>query len=441
MTVGQNRTAGSGHTVAVVLKGYPRLSETFIAQELRGLERLGLRLFIVSLRHPTDKTTHPVHREIEAPVLYLPEYLHQEPLRVVRGAVRAMARPGFWRAARAFIADLRRDPTVNRVRRFGQACVLAAEMPADIGHLYAHFIHTPTAVARYASLMTAVPFSCSAHAKDIWTSPAWDLAQNLAAACWVTTCTAIGARHLKSLSADPDRVHLIYHGLNLERFSSPRPSRDARDGSDDACPVRILSVGRAVEKKGFDRLLDALARLPANLRWNFVHIGGGNRLAALKARAADLGLEERVTWRGALAQADVLAAYRNADLFVLPSRIAADGDRDGLPNVLVEAQSQRVACISTAVSAIPEFIEDGVTGCLVPPDDIEALAEKITALARDPERRERLGAAGERRVRDHFDADNGLAQLIALFPGHVQPRPASAARPRPDAAAAVEAAG
>ena len=235
----------------------------------------------------------------------------------------------------------------------------------------------------------------------------------------------------------------IAHNVAVDRFR--RSSREItveeveHDWHDDAYTVDSQAVTEAAAVR--HELLDALARLPANLRWNFVHIGGGDRLAALKAQAADLGLEDRVTWRGALAQADVLAAYRNADLFVLPSRIAADGDRDGLPNVLVEAQSQRVACISTAVSAIPEFIEDGVTGCLVPPDDIEALAEKITALARDPERRERLGAAGEQRVRDQFDADHGLAQLIALFPGQVQPRPATAARPRPDAAAAVEAAG
>jgi glycosyltransferase involved in cell wall biosynthesis len=427
---GDTTREAAKRTLAVVLKGYPRLSETFIAQELHGLERHGFNLVIVSLRHPTDKARHPVHGEIVAPVLYLPEYLSSETGRVLRGVVRAAAKPGFWRAIRAFIADLRREPTCNRMRRFGQACVLAAEMPADIGHLYAHFIHTPTAVTRYASLMSGIPFSCSAHAKDIWTSPTWDLAQNLAAATWVTTCTAVGERYLKSLSAAPDTVHLVYHGLNLDRFPSPQPTIAARDGSDAGHPVRLLSVGRAVEKKGFDRLLDALAQLPPDLSWRFTHVGGGDHLVALKAQAQRLGIADRITWRGALAQADVLEAYRNADLFILPSRIATDGDRDGLPNVLVEAQSQRLACISTAVSAIPEFIEDGRTGCLVPPDDVEALAGSITVLAGDPERRARLGAAGERRVRDHFDAEHGLAQLVALFPAPVQPRRADTPEPR-----------
>jgi glycosyltransferase involved in cell wall biosynthesis len=386
-------------------------------------------LAIVSLRHPTDKARHPVHDEMVAPLVYLPEYLSSEPVRVLRGVVRAVGKPGFWRAVRAFIADLRRDTTRNRMRRFGQACVLAAEMPADVGHLYAHFIHTPTAVTRYASLITGIPFSCSAHAKDIWTSPTWDLAQNLAAATWVTTCTAVGERYLKSLSVAPDTVHLVYHGLNLDRFPAPPQTIAARNGTDAAYPVRLLSVGRAVEKKGFDRLLDALGHLPGELCWRFVHIGGGDHLAALKAQAKRLGIADRITWRGALAQTDVLEAYRNADLFILPSRIAADGDRDGLPNVLVEAQSQRLACISTAVSAIPEFIDDDRTGCLVPPDDVDALARSIAALAGDPERRARLGAAGERRVREQFDAEHGLAQLAALFPAPVQPRIGDAPEP------------
>ena len=129
------KTAGKARTIAVVVKGYPRLSETFIAQELRGLERRGFRLLIVSLRHPTDKTRHPVHCEIEAPLHYLPEYLHQEPGRVARGLVRAVQKPGFWHAVRVFLADLGRETTRNRIRRFGQACVLAAEMPVEAGSI------------------------------------------------------------------------------------------------------------------------------------------------------------------------------------------------------------------------------------------------------------------------------------------------------------------
>ena len=193
------------------------------------------------------------------------------------------------------------------------------------------------------------------------------------------------------------------------------PCSNGNDGSDPHNPVLLLSVGRAVAKKGYDDLLAALALLPTGLEWRFVHIGGGALGAMLKARAERMGLSHRVEWRGALAQPKVLAAYRGADLFVLASKVAEDGDRDGLPNVLVEAQSQRLACISTNVSAIPELIEDGVTGLLIPPGDPFALAEALASLIRDPATRAQLGAAGESRVRSLFSMGPGIDVLAERF--------------------------
>jgi glycosyltransferase involved in cell wall biosynthesis len=404
--------------IVVVLKGYPRLSETFIAQELLGLEQQGLRLSIFSMRRPTDPTTHPVHGQISAPVTYLPEYLYQEPWRVARSVFRARRLPGFWPAVRRWLDDLRRDFSPNRFRRFGQAAVLAVELPPEARWLYAHFIHTPSAVTRYASLMTGIAWSCSAHAKDIWTSRDWELEQHLSDARWAVTCTDAGRQKLAGLAPHPDRVRLVYHGLDLRRFSLPAP-RMLRDGTDPAEPVRLLMVGRAVEKKGFDVLLRALAVLPDTVYWRLTHLGGGAELRALQRLANELRLEGRVTWRGAVDQNEVLAAYRASDLFVLPCRIAGSGDRDGLPNVLVEAQSQGLACISTAVSGVPELIRAGETGVLVAPDDPAALAQAIETLIGDPAERHRLGAAGERRVREQFDMRAGMAQLVALFEASV----------------------
>jgi hypothetical protein len=156
--------------IAVVLKGYPRLSETFIAQELHALEERGLPLALYSLRHPTDLETHRIHSEIRAPVVYMPEYLYSEPVRVVRGWLRARRLPGYRDAVATWWRDLRRDFTASRIRRLGQAFVLAAEMPDNVVALHAHFLHTPASVARYAALLRALPWSCSAHAKDIWTT-------------------------------------------------------------------------------------------------------------------------------------------------------------------------------------------------------------------------------------------------------------------------------
>lgn len=408
-------SAPSGRRVAFVLKGYPRLSETFIAQEILALEQRGLGILIVSLRQPTDRTIHPVHEAIQAERLYLPEYLYQEVSRVWRGWRRARRLPGYRRAWRTWLADLVRDPTPNRVRRFGQALVLAAELPADVGDLHAHFLHTPASVARYAAQVAGCDWTVSAHAKDIWTIPAWEKREKLGDAQWAVTCTASGRAHLAALSPDPERVLLCYHGLDLERFSPSPPRPATRDGSDPRDPVVLLSVGRAVAKKGYDDLLAALRLLPAGLAWRLVHIGGGELAASLRREAVALGLASRIDWRGALPQPQVLAAYREADLFVLAAKVTGDGDRDGLPNVLMEAQSQRLVCVATRISGIPELIEDGATGVLVPPGDPPALARALAGLIGDPGRRAALGAAGERRVRAAFAMETGIELLAQRF--------------------------
>ncbi|MER9403780.1 glycosyltransferase family 4 protein [Mesorhizobium caraganae] len=401
--------------IVVVLKGYPRLSETFIAQELLGLERAGFDLILFALRRPTDAQRHPVHDEIKAPVHYLPEYLHDEPLRVVRSLFASLLRPGFWRALKSLAADIPRDFTRNRVRRFGQALVLAAEWPQDAGWLHAHFVHTPASVTRYASQLRGQPWSCSAHAKDIWTSADWDLAGKLSSARWTVTCTKTGFDRLKKLANGSSSVHLSYHGLDLDRFGSFDAARKQRDGSAPDEPVLILSVGRAVAKKGYDTLLEALALLPGDLAWRFEHIGGGEELERLKALARKLGLEGRVSWKGALAQKEVLEHYRSADIFALACRITADGDRDGLPNVLVEAASQRLACVSTDISGVPELLSSDETGLLIPSENPAALAQALERLIRDPVLRARLGDAAERRVRGNFDHMASIGQLKDLF--------------------------
>jgi len=401
--------------VAFVLKGYPRLSETFIAQEIRALEQRGLDLLIVSLRHPTDPATHPVHQQIKAPVLYLPEYLKDEPRRVWRGWRRARRMAGYGAARRAWLRDLLRDPTPNRIRRFGQAVVLAAELPADIGQLHAHFLHTPASVARYAAAMRGLDWSVSAHAKDIWTIPDWEKREKLAAARWAVTCTETGRAHLARLAPAPDNVMLSYHGLDLDRFAPAAARVGASDGGDPARSVTLLSVGRAVAKKGYDDLLAALALLPRELAWRLVHIGGGALTGKLKREAARLGLEPRIDWRGAQPQPAVLQAYREADLFVLAAKVAKDGDRDGLPNVLLEAQSQGLACVATALPGIAELIEDGRTGLLVAPEQPEPLAAALEMLIRRPELRSQLGAAGEARVRREFDMHAGIDLLADRF--------------------------
>lgn len=401
--------------VAIVLKGYPRLSETFIANEIQALEARGLDIHIISLRHPTDNDIHPVHREIEAPMLYLPEYLYQEPMRVLRGWRAARKLPGYGAALKCFLQDFRRDRSPNRIRRMGQALVLAHEMPAGIETVYAHFLHTPSSVARYAAMMRGKEWSASAHAKDIWLTPDWELTEKIDDCAWLTTCSLAARNHLTALTSNPGKIALTYHGIDPLRFPQARTQTAKRDGADPADPLRILTVGRAVEKKGFNILIDALALLPPSLHWRLEHVGGGALLDTLRRHAEMAGIGDHVSWRGAMAQDQVIERYRDADLFVLPSRIADDGDRDGLPNVLLEAQSQGLACIASNVSAIPELIENGQTGVMVAPDDAAALARAIGDLARSPIRRQELGHAGAAKVRSDFSFEAGIDSLADRF--------------------------
>lgn len=413
----------AGPALVVAMKGYPRLSETFIAQELLGLQRLGLPFAIWSLRHPTDAARHLMHKEIAAPLHYLPEYLHDDWPRVLRGFGGALSRPATLRLLGVFLRDLVRDPTRNRLRRLGQACVMARELPAGTRHLHVHYLHTPASVIRYAALIRGLSWSFSAHAKDIWTTPDWEKREKIADASWGVTCTQDGHAELTRLADRPGKVGLVYHGLDLARFPAP-PARPGRDGGNAGDPVRFVSVGRAVAKKGFDDLLNALAALPVDLDWRFVHIGGGEMLGALKAQAEALGLAGRIEWRGALAQDGVIAALREADLFVLPSKQAENGDRDGLPNVVMEAASQGLAIVATDFAGIPEFIRHGSDGLLVAPGDVAALTAALASLAGDPARRAAFGSAAHARLHADFSAQAGLARIHAALLSEVECGPA-----------------
>lgn len=399
--------------IAVVVKGYPRLSETFIAQEILGLERRDVPILIVALRKPYDPFIHDLHRQISAEVLYLPEYVKDDPVRVTRARRWAEKQSTYAAAKALFDADFARESNAGRQRRWAQGCVFAHELPEDITWIHTHYLHTPCSVARYAAHLSGRGWSFSAHAKDIWTSPEWDLRTKLDDAAWGVTCTGVNAEHLKSLSSDPKKVELLYHGLDFAGFPKPGGQSSGRDGSADA--VQLLSVGRAVEKKGYDDLLVALAKLPQTLNWHFTHIGGGELSNILKAQAGKLGLADRITWRGAQPREEVIKSCLQSDLFVLPSKLAKSGDRDGLPNVLMEAQSMGLCCLSTKVSAIPELIIDGQTGCLVPPAQAETLAEALEILVTSPGKRDKLGLAASQHVRTHFATDPGLDHLAEKF--------------------------
>jgi len=400
--------------IAFVLKGYPRLSETFIAQEIHSLLGLGLDIAIYSLRHPTDSSTHPINDEIDASVNYLPEYLHNQPLRVLKGLITSFSKPGLSIALSTWWKDLKRDRSLNRIRRFGQALVLATELPANTTSIHAHFMHTPASVARYAAQILGLPWTCSAHAKDIWTSPEWELREKLNDCQWLSTCTASNVEYLSALSAK-NNVSLNYHGIDIQRFPQAPEQLSQHDGSTPEQAVKLISVGRAVPKKGYFELLDAMVNIPPEQHWTFTHIGGGELIKDLKNHAKTIGIDKHCHWLGAQSQQVVLQHYRQADLFVLNCKIEPNGDRDGLPNVIVEAQSQSLAVLSTNISGIPELIENEINGILVEQQNTLEISAAISRLIKQPELRKNMGQAGYAKVRQCFDKDSNIEQLYALF--------------------------
>ncbi len=401
--------------LAIVLKGYPRLSETFIAQEIRALEEYRFDITLFSLRLPTDKAVHPIHAEIKAPVVYLPEYLYQQPLRVIRSAWKLRKQIVACQLFRLWWQDFKRDPTANRIRRLGQAFVFASELPANIAKVYVHFLHTPASVTRYACRIRGIAWACSAHAKDIWTSPAWEITEKIDDCAWLTTCTEANAQYLRGLCHNQNKIRLNYHGLDLNRFDCVQPRYSPHDGTDSTHPVVILSIGRAVEKKGYRGLLVALSRLPNTVHWQFVHVGGGPLLDDLKQQSQQLAIDGRVQWLGPRPQDQVLTHLRQSDIFILNSLIDPAGDRDGLPNVLVEAQSQGLPVISTHISGIPELVQSGQNGLLVEPENTAALTRAIRKLITSPQLRKTMGLSGQRTVQDRFDMQSNHRELHQLL--------------------------
>lgn len=406
----------SGSSLAIVVKGYPRLSETFIARELEGLERRGLRFSLHALRNPGEDAALTRYR-LQTTCQYLPEYLHDAPIAVLRAFLSAFGLPGFRRAWNMFCSDLIKDPSRARVRRFGQACVLAGSIKSHARHIYCHFSHSPASVTRYAAALLSIGYSISAHAKDAWTDPAWDLSAKIEEARFVITCNTAARERLESLSPSR-RVHLIHHGID-HSLVLDRPITSARDGSDAQNPVRVLSVARAVEKKGLRHLLEALGRLPRGLHYRLDHFGGGPLLPSLKSKAQASGIADRITFHGATAHDQIIAAMDRSDILVFPADVASDGDRDGIPNVILEANARGLCVIACRAGGVPEVVEDGHTGVLVERADAGLLSAQIERAIREPNLRRQWAENALAVNMQRFDAEAGHERLTQMLRAEV----------------------
>ena len=386
----------SGLRVLYVLKRYPRLSETFIVRELLGLEAAGVQVGIDALLQPEPGPQHADVEAVRAEVRYVP----RKP-RWTTDVVHAHARVGLrhpvrWtrRAVRAYRAD--------NWRRFAQAGLVADRVRREgYQHIHAHFATASAEVARDAAALADVGYSVTAHAKDIFhVDNVEHLATRLGEASTVVTVSHYNVRHLRTVLPG-SRVRYVPNGLPMPAAMEPQAGGP------------VLCVARLVPKKGIDLLVRAMAT--SGHQRTLEIIGDGPCRAELEALAAELGIAGRVHFRGALTAAQVDMAYRRCSMLALPCRIDPDGDRDGMPTVLIEAMARAIPVVSTAVIGLDELVTDGVDGRLVAPEDPAALAAAIDALLDDPDTARRMGAAARDRVVGEFAPQHATAALLHVY--------------------------
>jgi glycosyltransferase involved in cell wall biosynthesis len=473
LDVASSHEDATGARVGYVMNGFPRLSETFIANEIHQLERLGMQLRLYVVKREDEPLVHPVVSSIRAPLLYLPHasslsgtglldwlrvnlgtfwpaharLLARHPWRWVRTASSA-ARLAWVHRPRPGRSDAKGDegaPTANAapsrwalrkvfIKEFLQAGFIADTVlrDGDVGHLHGHFCHGVATITWMASRLTGLPFSFTAHAKDIYQrelNPGRLLETKLGAARFVATCTCANAEVLRQRHPRPLEVHAIYHGLDVDLFRRDASDAQACDDAPSAVPM-ILAVGRLIEKKGFTHLIDACERLKSRGLSFVCRIVGedGSAGPALRAQIQALGLQNEVRIEGAMTQDALRALYRRAHAFALPCRVMEDGDRDGFPNVLAEAMAMGVPVVSTSISGIPEMIDDGVHGLLVPPSDVDALAgalaDALQRLLTEPGTHARLAAAARTRICQRFDSRRTTRELRDLLAHQLELRQA-----------------
>ncbi|GIG35219.1 glycosyltransferase family 4 protein [Cellulomonas pakistanensis] len=402
----------SERRTAYVLKMYPRFSETFVVNELLAVEAAGERVDVFSLRAPVDGRFHEQLAAVRAPVTY-----------VRSSGLRAADVWAALAAARAELPGLAGclDELLSAdVADAVQALEVAVEVRRrGIGHVHAHFASVATTVARLAARLADVPYSFTAHAKDIFHEDVdpEDLRRKLRDAAGVVTVSDYNVAHLRRAHGPAtSRLQRVYNGLDLGAFRFADPV--------DRRPV-VAAVGRLVEKKGFDTLLDAAALLAADgVPFRVELVGTGPCEGALREQVDRLGLGDVVRLRGALPQGRVREVVQSASVFAAPCVVGADGNRDGLPTVLLEAMALGTPCVTTPVTGIPEAVRHDVTGLLVPERDAARLAAALRRLLEDGALRSRLATGARALVEEEFDVRRQAVRLRALFAGEHEAVPA-----------------
>jgi glycosyltransferase involved in cell wall biosynthesis len=386
----------------VLVNGFPRLSETFVLQELLHLESRGLRLQLVALSDPRETVRQDDLDRLQAAVMHLPAAALIPRRRRLRAQATLLERRGGdYLAARR---TLRRSPDFTPGVLKRSTALASTLLRLGSPPMYIHFAHKPATIGRFAARLAGVPYGLSCHAKDIWLTPPPELAAKVQDAKVVLTCTAAGEKQLTLAAAGATPVLHVHHGVDVKVTTDRR----AQSGA-----PRILTVGRLIEKKGHDTLIRAAAVLrDRGVQFSLRIAGEGVEWPRLQRLVHALDLAPHVTFLGPLTPAEVHAEYRAAYVFALACRTLANGDRDGLPNVLLEAMARGLPIVSTQQEGVCEAVEDGRSGLLAPADDVPCLAAALERILLEPGLARDLGAGARAAVIERFDR-RGLLPLVA----------------------------
>lgn len=410
----------SGRVIYIV-RSWPRLSQTFIVNEVLALERRGVDIEIFAMTRSGESLTQPQVAAVRAPVTYLDDRGAVGRRRVRDRLAVALREPRRY-ASTALYAWRNPDlssgyATATTMQCFSHAVRIARHVATlkrngiPVAHLHAHFIHDPGLVGLFTSRLSGLPYSVTAHARDLYQIPRRSLTVRSHSARALLTCCEHNMDYLrKALPASgAGHVQVIRHGVELSRFS-PKDPGPAGYGA------RLISIGRLVEKKGYPDLLQACAQLAANgTAFSLVVYGDGPMRTQLEELRDELGLAGVVEFAGEHDSAVIVDALRAADVFVLTSFVTDDGDRDGVPNVVVEAMACGLPVVATTVGGIPEAVEHRSNGLLAEPHDIPTIASHLAELLGDAAMRRQFGKEARRTVETGFDVDAAARELSGVF--------------------------
>ncbi len=400
--------------LAYLIGTYPGLTTTFIDREIRTLRRWGVDLQIVAIHRPDNPAAlSPEQKDLQEGAIYL---LPAAPITLLLAHLYfLLARPLIYLRTLAFLVTRPHPSLGSRLRtvqHFGMAVYAAYLLRRrPLTELHAHFVDRTATLALVAARLLGIPYSLSIHAgADVFVHRVL-VAEKIAEARHAVTCTLHNRTYLEQvLGVDlKDKISHVRHGLNLSLY---RPqTRLSANGK----PL-ILSVGQLAERKGFAQLIEVCSLLKAQgHEFRCEIVGEGPQRLRLERMIDALALRDTVALLGALPHGEVIKKYDEATLFALLCIVTAEGDMDGIPNVIAEAMAMRTPVVSTTVSAIPELVIDGVNGLLAPPGDATAAAAAIARLLDDPDLRTQLAGNARRTIEDTFDVDCNVRRFAAAL--------------------------